>query len=120
MARSVTTGSGDVGRIAEGHELMAAYTHTEAVSFIWSVADIIRDAGYHQSDYGDVILPFTVLRRLDQASQQTRDKALAAAENLRARGFSGEGFDQGVEHAVGRRSLLWLHVRTRSRGSGGP
>ena len=92
------------GRTAdcEGTCLMAAYTHTEAVSFIWSVADIIRDAGYHQSDYGDVILPFTVLRRLDQASQQTRDKALAAAENLRARGFSGEGFDQGVEHAVGR------------------
>ena len=85
-----------------GGDSMAAYTHTEAVSFIWSVADIIRDAGYHQSDYGDVILPFTVLRRLDQASQQTRDKALAAAENLRSRGFSGEGFDQGVEHAVGR------------------
>ena len=61
------------GRTAdcEGTCLMAAYTHTEAVSFIWSVADIIRDAGYHQSDYGDVILPFTVLRRLDQASQQT-------------------------------------------------
>ena len=54
-----------------GGDSMAAYTHTEAVSFIWSVADIIRDAGYHQSDYGDVILPFTVLRRLDQASQQT-------------------------------------------------
>ncbi len=81
---------------------MATYTHTEAVSFIWSVADIIRDAGYHQSDYGDVILPFTVLRRLDQASQQTRDKALAAAERLRTAGFDGEGFDQAVEHAVGR------------------
>ena len=54
-----------------GGESMAAYTHNEAVSFIWSVADIIRGAGFHQSDYGDVTLPFMVRRRLDQASQQT-------------------------------------------------
>jgi type I restriction enzyme M protein len=32
-------------------------------SFIWSVADLLR-ANYKQSDYGKVILPFTVLRRL--------------------------------------------------------
>ncbi len=78
------------------------YTHTEAVSFVWSVADIIRDAGYHQSDYGDLILPFVVLRRLDQASQQTRDKALATADKLRKRGIDGEMLDQAIEHAVGR------------------
>ena len=79
-----------------------AYTHTEAVNFIWSVADIIRDAGYHQSDYGDLILPFVVLRRLDQASLQTRDTALGTAEKLRGRGIDGEMFDQALEHAVGR------------------
>jgi type I restriction enzyme M protein len=78
------------------------YTHSEAVSFVWSVADIIRDAGYHQNQYGDLILPFVVLRRLDQASQETRDKALATAEKLRARGIDGEMFDQAIEHAVGR------------------
>lgn len=50
----------------------------------------------------DMIVGLHPIGRLDQASQQTRDKALAAAENLRSRGFSGEGFDQGVEHAVGR------------------
>ena len=33
-------------------------------SFIWSVADLLR-GDYKQSDYGKVILPFTVLRRLD-------------------------------------------------------
>jgi type I restriction enzyme M protein len=33
-------------------------------SFIWSVADLPR-GGNKQSDYGKVILPFTVLRRLD-------------------------------------------------------
>jgi trans-aconitate methyltransferase len=33
-------------------------------SFIWSVADLLRE-DYKQSEYGRVILPFTVLRRLD-------------------------------------------------------
>lgn len=37
---------------------------TELANFIWSVADLLR-GDYKQSDYGKVILPFTVLRRLD-------------------------------------------------------
>ena len=36
-------------------------------SFIWSVADLLR-GDYKQSEYGKVILPFTVLRRLDLCS----------------------------------------------------
>jgi type I restriction-modification system DNA methylase subunit len=38
--------------------------HQALSSFIWSVADLLR-GDYKQSDYGKVILPFTVLRRLD-------------------------------------------------------
>ncbi len=38
--------------------------HTSLSSFIWSVADTLR-GDYKQSEYGKVILPFTVLRRLD-------------------------------------------------------
>ena len=38
--------------------------HQNLSSFIWSVADLLR-GDYKQSDYGKVILPFTVLRRLD-------------------------------------------------------
>ena len=37
---------------------------TNLSSFIWSVADLLR-GNYKQSEYGKVILPFTVLRRLD-------------------------------------------------------
>ena len=33
-------------------------------AFIWSVADLLR-GDYKQADYGKVILPLTVLRRLD-------------------------------------------------------
>jgi type I restriction enzyme M protein len=39
-------------------------------SFIWSVADLLR-GDYKQADYGKVILPFTVLRRLDCVQDPT-------------------------------------------------
>ena len=45
-------------------------------SFIWSVADLLR-GDYKQSEYGKVILPFTVLRRLDCVLEPTKDAVLA-------------------------------------------
>jgi type I restriction enzyme M protein len=57
-------------------------------SFIWSVADLLRGS-YRQSDYGKVILPFTVLRRLDCILAPTKDRVL---EEFKKR--STEGVDQ--------------------------
>jgi len=52
-------------------------------SFIWSVADLLcRD--YKHSEYGNVILPFTVLRRLDCVLTSTKDAVLAETVNRRA------------------------------------
>ena len=51
---------------------------SEKVSFIWSVADLLR-GDYKQSEYGRVILPFLVLRRLDQVLAPSREAVLAAA-----------------------------------------
>lgn len=45
-------------------------------AFIWSVADLLR-GDYKQSDYGKVILPFTVLRRLDCVLEPTKAAVLA-------------------------------------------
>jgi len=45
-------------------------------SFLWSVADLLR-GDYKQSDYGKVILPFTVLRRLDCVLAPTKAAVLA-------------------------------------------
>ena len=45
-------------------------------AFIWSVADLLR-GDYKQSEYGKVILPFTVLRRLDCVLEPTRAAVLA-------------------------------------------
>jgi type I restriction enzyme M protein len=44
-------------------------------SFIWSVADLLR-GDYKQSEYGKVILPFTVLRRLDCVLEPTKEGVL--------------------------------------------
>ena len=43
----------------------------ESANFIWSIADLLR-GDYKQSDYGKVILPLTVLRRLDFRRYQRR------------------------------------------------
>ncbi len=45
-------------------------------SFIWSVADLLR-GDYKQSEYGKVILPFTVLRRLDCVLEKSKPRVLA-------------------------------------------
>lgn len=60
-----------VGRTSEGF--------SEITSFIWSVADLLR-GDYKQSEYGRVILPFTVLRRLDQVLAPTREAVWKAAD----------------------------------------
>ena len=50
-------------------------------AFIWSVADLLRGV-YKQSEYGRVILPLTVLRRLDCVLEPTKDKVLSVADKL--------------------------------------
>ena len=47
----------------------------EKANLIWNVADLLR-GDYKQSDYGKVILPLTVLRRLDCVLAPTKQKVL--------------------------------------------
>ena len=49
--------------------------HSEIVSFIWGVADLIRDV-FKRGKYQDVILPLTVLRRLDSVLEPTKAEVL--------------------------------------------
>lgn len=50
--------------------------------FIWNVADALR-GDFKQSEYGRIILPFTVLRRLECVLEPTREAVLAQAKNLK-------------------------------------
>ncbi len=57
-------------------------THTAIVNFIWNIADdVLRDV-YVRGKYRDVILPMTVLRRLDCLLEPTKDKVLQTHEFL--------------------------------------
>lgn len=60
-------------------------------AFIWSVADLLR-GNYKQSDYGHVILPFTVLRRLDCVLESTKAAVLEEAEAKKALGINLDPF----------------------------
>jgi len=53
----------------------------EKVSFIWSVADLLRGP-YRPNQYKDVMLPMTVLRRLDCVLEPTKEKVLEKLEKL--------------------------------------
>ena len=60
-------------------------------SFIWSVADLLR-GDYKQSEYGKVILPFTVLRRLDCVLEPTKAAVLAEKVKREKAGLNPESF----------------------------
>ncbi len=64
---------------------------TNLSSFIWSVADLLR-GDYKQSDYGKVILPFTVLRRLDCVLEKTKPAVLAELARREKAGINVEPF----------------------------
>ncbi len=53
---------------------------SQTAAFIWSVADLLR-GDFKQSQYGRIILPFTLLRRLECVLEET--KAAVVAENER-------------------------------------
>jgi len=65
--------------------------HGEIVSFIWGVADLIRDT-FKRGKYQDVILPLTVLRRLDCVLAPTKAKVLGTQAR-----FKGKLDDPGAQ-----------------------
>lgn len=57
---------------------------SEVTNFIWSVADLLRDY-YKRGKYPDVILPFTVLRRLDCVLAPTKEEVLKNYDEYRSK-----------------------------------
>ena len=78
---------GSTRRVGQHHGSMrhgGMKNFQDKVGFIWSVADLLR-GDYKQSDYGKVILPLTVLRRLDCVLEPTKEKVLEKGKALRPR-----------------------------------
>lgn len=56
---------------------------SQTAAFIWSVADLLR-GDFKQSQYGRVILPFTLLRRLECVLEESKDSVVVQAEKIQA------------------------------------
>jgi type I restriction enzyme M protein len=54
---------------------------SEKVNFLWSIAELIRDV-FKRGKYQDVILPFTVLRRIDSVLAPTRQQVREVYANI--------------------------------------
>ena len=77
----------------------------EKANLIWSVADVLR-GDYKQADYGKVILPLTVLRRLDCVLERTKQKVLDFLPKV-------EGMSVGaMERALNKVAGLSFHNRS--------
>ncbi len=78
-------------------------SQTNLSSFIWSVADLLR-GDYKQSEYGKVILPFTVLRRLDCVLEPTKEAVLKEKEK------AGSGEHQSEPFLLKKSGLLFFNT----------
>src|ERR1700684_943241 len=71
----------------------------QLASFVWQIAEILR-GDFKQSEYGKVILPFVVLRRLDCILEPTKDAVLTALASL-PKGLDAHTRDMILSGAVG-------------------
>ncbi|WP_290798213.1 type I restriction-modification system subunit M [Flavihumibacter sp. UBA7668] len=78
----------------------------EIANFIWSVADLLR-GDYKQAEYGKVILPFTILRRLDGVLKPTKDAVLKRYEKVKGAGI------QNIDPVLNQAAGLQFHNRSK-------
>lgn len=71
------------------------------INFIWTVADDVLINKYLENQYQDVILPMTVLRRLDLALEPTKDKVLKTHEQFKGKIDNLTGLLTSKEHGSG-------------------
>jgi type I restriction enzyme M protein len=84
--------------------------HSNIISFIWKVADKLRGP-YRPPQYRRVMLPMTVLRRLDCVLEPTKNSILKKYEALQAKGLTGKALETALEkEAVGSRTQSFYNI----------
>ncbi|MCF7970487.1 MAG: type I restriction-modification system subunit M [Methylococcaceae bacterium] len=68
-------------------------------AFIWSLADLLR-GDFRQSQYGRIILPFTLLRRLEAVLEDSKEAVLAEYDKVQAMGLPEEGQEKMLLRAT--------------------
>lgn len=71
---------------------------TQTAAFIWSVADLLR-GDFKQSQYGRIILPFTLLRRLECVLEPTKPAVIAEASRIAGMGLPEDAQEKFLHRA---------------------
>ncbi|MCD1278849.1 SAM-dependent DNA methyltransferase [Psychrobacter sp. CCUG 69069] len=74
---------------------------SQTAAFIWSVADLLR-GDFKQSQYGRIILPFTLLRRLECVLEETKADVVAESERIADKGLPEEAQEKFIIRASKR------------------
>jgi type I restriction enzyme M protein len=69
---------------------MDARQHGQVVNFIWNIADDVLRGSLNRTKYRDVILPMTVIRRLDTLLEPTKEKVLETWKMAEERGIGDQ------------------------------
>ncbi|EEX66297.1 type I restriction-modification system subunit M [Vibrio metoecus] len=72
---------------------------SQTAAFIWSVADLLR-GDFKQSQYGRVILPFTLLRRLECVLEESKEAVVIQAEKIKAMNLPEEAQEKMLFRAT--------------------
>ena len=75
-------------------------TPNNLAAFCWSIADLLR-GDFKQSQYGRIILPFTLLRRLEGVLEAKKEKVLAEHTRIQAMNLTEEAQEKFLLKASG-------------------
>ncbi|RNI61547.1 type I restriction-modification system subunit M [Escherichia coli] len=78
---------------------MSSTNFSQIAAFLWSVADLLR-GDFKQSQYGRIILPFTLLRRLECVLETSKDAVIAEAQKVKAMKLPEEAQEKMILRAT--------------------
>jgi len=88
---------------------MSNNNHSEISSFIWSVCDELLRGLFKGHEYGDVILPFVVLRRLDCVLDPSKDRVIELYEK-----YSKKIDDPNIKNYIGQ--MIYQEMKSGNMG----
>ena len=74
---------------------MTSGSFSQTAAFLWSVADLLR-GDFKQSQYGRIILPFTLLRRLECVLESSKPSVLAQVEKIQSMNLPEEAQEKMI------------------------
>jgi len=98
--------NGEISMVKGGELTQTVSSARKQADFIWDIAELLR-GDYKQADYGKVILPLTVLRRLDCVLEPTKQKVLDYLPQIKGKNI------QNVDPVLNKIAGLTFHNKSK-------